>query len=318
MDRQKAVDRLAGCYITIPTMFRDPDLELDTAATRRVVRFILDGGFREGYGVLLAGGAAGDFSTMTFDERVRNAEAIVEEVDGKMPVVMGAQTTSTRELIELARAAKRIGADYIQVSRPYYFHHTDDDFLEFVTAATEAADIGIVLYNIYFITTGVSLAAAEQLTKIPSVVGLKWSTQRADDFEYESVVSRFAERCCVIDNQNQFAVSHMIGARGVEVHMCNFWPEWGVRLIDLLRAGNYVEAERENIRVNLPFMKLWLKIESEYTSGDGYLDKLCMELVGLDSSRCRPPTRDVRDKYRDAARAMLIECGAPRVKRKSS
>ena len=62
-----------------------------------------------------------------------------------------------------------------------------------------------------------------------------------------------------------------------------------------------------------PFYKLWKKIETDYTSGDGYLDKLCMELVGLPSSRCRPPTRDVREKYREEAREMLIQSGTPRV-----
>ena len=62
-----------------------------------------------------------------------------------------------------------------------------------------------------------------------------------------------------------------------------------------------------------PFYKLWSKIENEYTSGDGYLDKLCMELVGLPSSRCRPPTRDIRNIYREQARKMLIESGTPGV-----
>jgi hypothetical protein len=51
----------------------------------------------------------------------------------------------------------------------------------------------------------------------------------------------------------------------------------------------------------------------QYTRGDGYLDKLCMELVGLASSRCRPPTRDVRDRFRERTRQMLIECGVPGV-----
>jgi 4-hydroxy-tetrahydrodipicolinate synthase len=47
-------------------MFRDPDLEPDLAATRRNVRFLLEGGIDACYGTLLAGGAAGDFSAMTF------------------------------------------------------------------------------------------------------------------------------------------------------------------------------------------------------------------------------------------------------------
>ena len=66
-------------------------------------------------------------------------------------------------------------------------------------------------------------------------------------------------------------------------------------------------------RVRLADTELILEIERDFTSGDGYLDKLCMELVGLDSSRCRPPTRDIRALYRERARAMLLESGAPRV-----
>jgi hypothetical protein len=63
----------------------------------------------------------------------------------------------------------------------------------------------------------------------------------------------------------------------------------------------------------MPFYHLWSRIESEYTSGDGYLDKLCMELVGLPSSRCRPPTRDIRQVYRKETREMMIRCGVPGV-----
>jgi 4-hydroxy-tetrahydrodipicolinate synthase len=61
----------------------------------------------------------------------------------------------------------------------------------------------------------------------------------------------------------------------------------------------------------MPFYHLRSQIESEYTSGDGYLDKLCMELVGLPSSTCRPPTRDIRQKYRKETLAMLKSLKVP-------
>ena len=80
----------------------------------------------------------------------------------------------------------------------------------------------------------------------------------------------------------------------------------------MLEAGEYAEAQREMARVIKPFMQLWVEMES-YTIGDGYLDKLCMELVGLPSSRYRPPTRDVRERYRETARRMLIDAGVPGV-----
>jgi dihydrodipicolinate synthase/N-acetylneuraminate lyase len=312
MDTKRARDRLRGCYVTIPTMFRDDDLAVDLPAVRRHVRFLVEGGITTGTGVLLAGGAAGDFSTMTHDERLQVAEAVVEEANGRVPVVMGAQTTSTLELVQLVRAAERIGAEYVQVSPPFYFKHTEDDFYEYVVAAAEAADVGIIIYNTFWTSYGVSTAMVDQLAALPNVVGLKWAMPDEGYMEFEQVITRFADRFSIIDNQMRFVTSHMLGARGIEVHVCNYWPQWGVKLWRLLESGDYVEAQRQLVRVGMPFVALWQEME-RHTSGDGYLDKLCMELVGIGSSRCRPPTRDVRDRYREAARHMLLECGVPGV-----
>jgi dihydrodipicolinate synthase/N-acetylneuraminate lyase len=312
MDRQKLKNRLSGCYVTVPTMFRDDDLELNLPAIRRHVHFLRDGGINEQTGVLLAGGAAGDFSTMSFSERLQVAETVIEAADGKVPVAMGAQTTSTRELIELARAAEQVGADYIQVSPPFYFGHTEQDFFEFVAAAAEAADVGIIVYNTFWTSTGVSTEMVERLTEIPNMIGLKWATADANRMTFEYVVAHFSDRLSIIDNQNRFLTSHILGARSIELHICNHWPQFGVRLWQLLEEQDYAKAQQEMMRVILPFMQLWAEME-EYTNGDGYLDKLCMELVGLDSSRCRPPTRDVRDRFREQTRQMLLQCGTPGV-----
>ncbi len=313
MDVERAKTRLQGCYVTVPTMFRDPDLELDLAATRRNVRFLLGRGLNETNAVLLSGGAAGDFSTMSFDERVRVAEAIAAEAGGTVPVAMGTQSTSTRELVALVKAASRLGAEYVQVSCPFYFTHTEEDFYEYVCAAAAAADIGVIVYNTFWTSSGVSLQLVERLCEIPNVVGLKWATPRTDAMEFEDVVSHFAGRLTIIDNNLLFAASHMMGARAFEVHLCNYWPEWGVRLLDDLEKGRYAAVQSALVNQAMPFYKLWVEIEKTYTSGDGYLDKLCMELIGLDSSRCRPPTRDIRKLYRERARRMLLDCGVPNV-----
>ena len=305
--------RLQGCYVTVPTMFRDDgELSVDLDAVRRHVRFLIDRGITTGNGVLLACGAAGDFSTLTFEERLSVTSAVVEEAAGRVPVVMGGQTTSTRELVRLAGAASGIGAEFMQVSPPFYFAHTDDDFLDHVAAAAAASDVGMVVYNTHWTSLGISNALIDRLAQLGAVVGLKWSMPDNGFMEFEGAVSDYSGRFCIIDNQLRFPTSHMLGARGIEVHICNFWPEWGVRMWGLLGEGRYVEAQHELVRVVLPFMRLWTEIEA-YTSGDGHLDKLCMELVGLPSSRSRPPTRDIRDLYREQARAMLLSIGAPRV-----
>ncbi|MFN0196578.1 MAG: dihydrodipicolinate synthase family protein [Planctomycetaceae bacterium] len=311
--RQELQARLCGCYVTIPTQFRDDDLELNLPGIERHVRFLLEGGVTEGTGVMLAGGAAGDFSTMSLAERFQVADAVIKAANRKVPVAMGAQTTNTRELIELARTAQRLGASFIQVSPPFYFSHTEGDFWEYVLAASRAApEVGIIVYNTYWTSLGVSASLVDRLLELPNVVGLKWSSPDKGFMEFESAVSRFSGRMSVIDNQCRFVSSHILGARSIELHICNHWPQFGVHLWQLLESGQYVEAQREMVKVIMPFMELWAEME-HVTSGDGYLDKLCMELVGLDSSRCRPPTRDIREQFRAKARRMLIACGTPNI-----
>ena len=309
---------LEGCYVTVPTPFQDTSgLPVNETALRSYVRFLIEAGLNTDNATFLAGGAAGDFSTMSFDERKRVASIVVDEAAGRVPVAMGAQTTSTMELLRLARSAKELGASFIQVSCPFYLDHTEGDFEAYVRAAAEAEpDLGIIVYNTFWTSQNLSFGMIERLADIPNIVGLKWATSRTDAMEFEDVVSHFSHRFTIIDNNLFFAHSAMpaLGARAFEVHNCNFWPEWGIKLIDEVRAGNYSEIARMLVEEAMPFYKLWVDIEKNYTSGDGYLDKLCMELVGLPSSRCRPPTRDIRDLYRDKTRAMLLGIGTPRVK----
>jgi dihydrodipicolinate synthase/N-acetylneuraminate lyase len=313
MDWNRARQRLEGCYVTIPTMFRDPDLAVDLAATRRAVAFLIERGMNAGNATLLAGGAAGDFSTMTLDERIAVAEAVIAETAGRIPVAMGAQSTSTIELRQLAKAAKLLGAEFIQVSCPFYFQHTEQDFYEYVAEAADAADVGIIIYNTFWTSAAVSFRLVERLAEIPNVVGLKWACPRTDAMEFEDVVSAFAGRLTVIDNHLMFAQSAMLGAKAFEVHLCNYWPEWGIRLMENVRGERWKDIQLSLVREAMPFYKLWVEIEKTFTSGDGYLDKLCMELIGLPSSRCRPPTRDVREGYRERCRQMMLATGVPGV-----
>jgi 4-hydroxy-tetrahydrodipicolinate synthase len=317
LDFEHLKSRLAGCYVTVPTAFEDsPAFPVSHAAIRAYVRFLLDSGLTAEYATLLAGGAAGDFSTMTFDERVAVGQTVADEAQGRIPLAFGGQSTSTLELIRLAEAAQAMGFDFLQVSCPYYFTHTEADFEEFVMAAAKAAPrIGIIVYNTFWTSTSLSFGMIERLAAIPNVVGLKWATPRTDAMEFEDVTTHFSGRFTIIDNNLFFPYSAMpaLGAQAFEVHLCNYWPEWGIKLIDEIRAKNFTEVARMMVEEAMPFYKLWVSIEKEYTSGDGYLDKLCMELVGLPSSRSRPPTRDIREKYREATLAMLRTAGVPRL-----
>ena len=170
------------------------------------------GGLPEGTGIILSGGGAGDFSTMTIDERLKVAHTVVEAAEGRIPVTVGAQTTCTAELVELATAAQQMGADYIQVSPPFYFSHTEEDFFEYIAAASEAAPgIGLIVYNTFWTSMGVSHGMVQRLVGLPNMAGLKWSSPGNEFFGFERVVQEFASQVAIIDNQLKFVTSHMLG-----------------------------------------------------------------------------------------------------------
>ena len=244
MSQELLRENLKGCYITIPTMFSDKNLDVDTHAIQNHVRFLLDQGVKKGNGIILAAGAAGDFSTLSFEERREVALAVVDAANGKVPVTVGAQTTNTRELIKLAKMAEEVGAQYIQVSPPFYFDHTEDDFYEFILAASEATSVGLIIYNTYWTTPDVSMGMIEKLVKLPNVAGLKWSVPSGVFYGMESVVANFGDTVSVIDNMGHYVTTHMLGPRGIEIHTANYWPEWAVYFWNLLESESYLEAQQ--------------------------------------------------------------------------
>ena len=319
MNYENLKKKLEGCYVTVPTPFKDTEaLPLNFEALKEYVEFLLGNGLNKENCTLLFGGAAGDFSAMSFDERQSLAKKGAEIVDGRVPIALGGQTTNTQELVKLVKIAKDYGYDFLQVSCPFYFKHTEEDFIEYIKTASIAAEggPGIILYNTFWTSTSVSNQLIERLKDLQNIVGLKWATPRTDAMEFEDVTSTYSGRFTIIDNNLFFPYSAMssLNAKAFEVHMCNFWPEWGAKLIKEVKNKNFEEIARMMVEEAMPFYKLWVEIETNFTSGDGYLDKLCMELVGLPSSRCRPPTRDMRDQYIEKTLQYMKKIKVPHLK----
>ena len=310
MDKAGLARRLSGCYVPIPTLFREGDLELNLPGMQRHVRFLVDGGVREGQGAILVAGGAGEFSTLSVMERLQCAEAVVEAANGQVPIILGVQTTNQRELIALVQGAERLGCVAVQASAPFYEVPTDDDVLEWLRVIADHAQVGIVFYSTPWTGFHSSLAFVGQLIEAPNVVAIKWySPQR---YIFERAMRDYASQIMFIDNSLQYIFSHSMGARGINLHASNYWPQWGQQFWQWLESEQYAHAQREMTRVVQPYYDLATEIAG-YTGGEGHLDKLCLEYVGLEGGRCRPPTRDIRARYGERVRQMAERCGVPRL-----
>lgn len=311
MGHHKVAAQLTGVYVPLPTLFVDPQLEVNHAGMRRIVRFLVDGGIRSGVGALLVGGGAGEFSTLDTEERIRLAEAVIAEADGKVGVVVGVQHTNPREIIALCRAAKKLGAIAVQIAPPFYEVPTADDVYAFLADVAEAVDIPQVLYTTYWTGFRITAELIERLLGIPQLAAVKLSSPSSR--EYDAFLRSYSARVCMIDNQLEYVKSHMLGARGINLHPANWHPAWALKFWGLLEQRKYFEAQQEMSSVVGSCYDLYGEI-GKVTGGEGHLDKLCLELIGFDSSRCRPPVRDIRDQFRDRVRRMLLETGVPGVR----
>lgn len=310
MNKSDLAQLISGCYIPIPTLFHDNDLELNLRGMQQHIRFLIERGVRTGQSAILVGGGAGEFHTLSVVERIRIAEAAVEAANGKVGIILGVQTTNYRDLIALAEGADKAGCVAVQASAPYYEIPTSDDVLEWLKLIADNSHAGIVFYATPWTGYHTSLEFVEQLVDAPHVVAIKWYS--SERYVFERAMRDYSRDLMFIDNSLQYVFSHMLGARGINLHISNYWPEWGQKFWNMLEAGRHAEAQQEMTRVVQPFYDLSMDIAT-FTGGEGHIDKLCLEYVGLEGGRCRPPTRDIRPNFRDAVYKMAAACGVPRI-----
>src|SRR5512142_1304000 len=167
--------RFEGSMVAIVTPFQDG--EVDLAALRELVRWHV----AEGTDALVPCGTTGESATLTPAERAQVIRATVEEVRGRIPVIAGAGSNSTREAIEAVKAARELGADAALVVTPYYNKPTQEGLFRHYAAIAEATRFPVLAYNVPS-RTSVDLApdTTARLVKAGAIVGLKDATGNLD------------------------------------------------------------------------------------------------------------------------------------------
>lgn len=146
---------------------------LDLGAFERLVAWQVESGV---HGLVVAG-TTGEAPTLTADERKGLLGAARRVAGGRVPVVMGVGSNSTRTTLEQAAAAADGGADALLVVVPYYNKPTQDGLLRHFTAVLEAARLPVLAYNVPG-RTGSDLlpATLAQLVGHPRFAGIKEAT----------------------------------------------------------------------------------------------------------------------------------------------
>ena len=229
-------EQFAGVTVALITPFRQG--EVDFAALRRLVHWHIE----QGTDCLAPVGTTGESPTLDHEEHERVIAAVVEAAGGKVTVMPGTGSNSTREAIRLTRFAKRAGADGALMVGPYYNKPTQEGYYRHFAAVAEAVDLPIVLYNIPGRTgSNILPETVARLAELAPIVGIKEATGSLDQ------ASQIAALCdlTILSGDDSLTLPIMsIGGRGVVSVVANIVPRDMKALVDAFLSGRPEEALR--------------------------------------------------------------------------
>jgi 4-hydroxy-tetrahydrodipicolinate synthase len=143
---------------------------MDAQAVRRLGRRQIDNGTH----FLVPIGTTGENPTLETAERIRMVEILVDEAKGQVPVLAGCGGYNTKEVVHLAKAMQKAGADGLLSVTPYYNKPTQEGLVEHFKAIAGATPLPIMLYNIAGRTgLNIETPTVARLAQVPNIIGVK-------------------------------------------------------------------------------------------------------------------------------------------------
>jgi 4-hydroxy-tetrahydrodipicolinate synthase len=286
---------LEGIFVPHITPFtREGDL--DETALRNCVRFWLEGGVSG----LVPCGSNGEAPYLSREERRKIIKNVVDEVNGKVPVVAGTGSMSTRETVLFTEDAKDLGADAALVVTPYYFKLSGREMYEHYKALCETVDLPIVLYSVPKFT-GYSLepTVIQQLaSECEKIVGVKDSGGSIGTIT--ETIRLVGSRISVLAGTADVILSTlMLGGKGAVVAVANAFPKMCVELYNAFKRSNYEKAgslQHQVAYLNDMLVKRYNQLSSI---------KEAMKLLDLPAGYPRRPALPLRDEEKSDIKKAL-------------
>ena len=166
-----AKTKFRGSLTALVTPFKNGSL--DEAAFRGLVSWQIE----QGSHGLVPVGTTGESPTLSHAEHHRVVEMCIDEAKGRVPVIAGAGSNSTREAVDLAVHAEKAGADAVLVVTPYYNKPTQEGMYQHFKAVNDAIGIPIIIYNIPpRSVVDMSVETMTRLFELKNIAGVKDAT----------------------------------------------------------------------------------------------------------------------------------------------
>ncbi len=231
----KQLKKISGVVPAIATPLTDDD-RVDIGGLRRVARYLLDGGVH----AILANGSMGGFAWLTADEQVRAVATVVEETNGKIPVIGGIGECGSSRAVDMARRMSATGVDCLSILPPFYFLANQKQLEAYFREIADAVDLPVFLYDNPVLTKNPIHPAtvAEVRRRCPNVAGIKVSNSDVIHLQEVIHVMR-GEADFSILSGSEFLMQVVLemGCQGVVGGLFNLCPRMAVECYEAVVAG---------------------------------------------------------------------------------
>ena len=205
-----------GSNVALITPFKNDKFDED--AYIKLIHFHI----KNGTNGLVPAGTTGESPTLSHEEHEKVIELCVKESNGKIPIIAGTGSNSTKEAISLTRHAEKIGADGALVVTPYYNKPTQEGLYQHYKAINDNSGLPIIIYNIPGRSVvDMSVDTMARLFELKNIVGVKDATGELDRVNKtkEKLGKEFIQLTGNDDNALEFNRRGGIGAISVTANI---------------------------------------------------------------------------------------------------
>lgn len=273
------MSKIKGVFpVLITPMLEDGAIDWD-GFRKNIEHFI-----EEGVAGIAINGSTGEFVSLTKEERFKAVEIAVDQVNGRIPLVVGTAAETTADAVEYTQQAEKTGADAALLINSYYAHPKEHEIYEHFKTVAESVQFPIMIYNNPF-TSGVDISTETILKVGRDVANITHIKESSGDITKARDIARQGvgdiEVFC--GSEDLALESFLVGAVGWISPAGNIVPGLVTELYEHVKSGELNKAWGLYDRL-LPLCN-YLEESGKYVQ----LSKRAMELKGLAGGPCRKP-----------------------------
>ena len=284
---------IQGSMVALVTPM-NADNSLDWVSLHKLVDWHLE----QGTHAIVAMGTTGESATLNVEEHLAVVKKVVDQVNGRIPVIAGTGANSTSEAIELTQAAKDAGVDACLLVTPYYNKPTQEGLFLHHQHIAQSVAIPQILYNVPG-RTGVDMKTetALRIATVQNIIGIKEAT--GDLTRAKALIDQAPASFAIISGDDATAVELiLLGGKGDISVTANVVPNQIARMCELALAGKAEEARAINQRL-LPLH------DAMFVESNPIPVKWAVEQLGLIQSGIRLPLTRLSVQYQAQVAASL-------------